>query len=274
METTEELYIDLLKNRLSDFQKKDKVEYKPLPNNKTIKSKIANTVDSFIRKFNLAICRVNIVKAENMVEGNYWPANAETMIGMKRLNNIQFCLTDVIEKKIPGDIIETGVWRGGASIFMRGILKAYKVTDKKVWLADSFEGLPAPDEKYVHDKGDIHHTISELAVSMDQVKNNFEKYNLLDDQVMFLKGWFKDSLPTAPIEKLSILRLDGDLYESTMDAIKNLYPKLSVGGYIIVDDYGAFEGCKIATEEYRKLHNITETIVNIDNTGVYWQKLK
>ena len=274
MATIEELYIDLLKNRLSDFQKKDKVEYKPLPNNKTLKSKLANSIDSFIRKFNFAICRVNIVKIENRLEGNYWPANAETMIGMKRLNNIQFCLKEVIENKIPGDIIETGVWRGGASIFMRGILKAYNVTDKTVWLADSFEGLPAPDEKYIHDKGDVHHIIGELAVSMEDVKNNFEKYNLLDDQVKFLKGWFKDTLPTAPIEKYSILRLDGDMYESTMDAIKNLYPKLSIGGYIIIDDYGAIEGCKHATEDYRKEFNITETIEHIDYSGIYWKKLK
>jgi len=273
MQTIEELYIDLLKNKLSDFQKKDQAEYKPIPKNKTLKSRLANYVDLFLRKYNYTVCRVNIVTEEQRLEGNYWPAHAETMIGMKRLNNIQFCLEDVIDKKISGDVIETGVWKGGASIFMRGILKAHNVKDKKVWVADSFEGLPKPDEKYIHDRDDRHSIIGELAVSLEDVKDNFKKYNLLDDQVVFLKGWFKDTLPTAPIEKISILRLDGDMYESTMDALVSLYPKLSVGGYIIIDDYNSIEGCKYATEDYRKQHNITEKIERIDHSGVYWKKL-
>jgi O-methyltransferase len=274
MQTIEDLYIDLLKNKISDYHKKPKVEYKALPNNKTLKSKLGNSIDRFLRKYNFALCRVNTIKEEDRLEGTFWPAEADSMIGMKRLENIAFCVKDVIKNKIPGDVIETGVWKGGASIFMRGILRAYNVIDKKVWVADSFEGLPKPEEDNIHDKGDIHHLIGELAVSLEDVRDNFEKYNLLDDQVVFLKGWFKDTLPTAPIESLSVLRLDGDLYVSTMDAIKNLYPKLSIGGYIIIDDFGVFEGCKIAIEEYRQRHNITEKIEMIDNSGVYWKKLR
>jgi len=108
--------------------------------------------------------------------------------------------------------------------------------------------------------------------SVKQVKNNFSKYGLLDDNVKFLKGWFKDTLPVAPINKLALLRLDGDMYESTMDGLVNLYPKLSKGGYIIVDDWGAVEGCKLAVLDYRKKHGITEEIITIDWTGVYWKK--
>lgn len=206
-------------------------------------------------------------------QGRDWPVLAHTMIGMKRLDNLQFCLEDVIQKGVPGDVIETGVWRGGATIFMRGILKAYGVKDRRVWVADSFEGLPPPDaDKYPDDAGDPHHTFTFLRVSLEEVQANFAKYGLLDEQVGFLKGWFKDSLPTAPIQRLAVARLDGDMYESTMDALANLYPKLSAGGYLIVDDYGAVPACRRAVEDYRQAHHIQEPVQDIDGLGAFWQK--
>jgi O-methyltransferase len=118
-------------------------------------------------------------------------------------------------------------------------------------VADSFEGLPKPNaEKYPKDAEDDHHTLSNhLAISLESVQENFKKFNLLNDQVKFLKGFFSETLPTSPIEKLSILRLDGDMYESTMDGLVNLYPKLSVGGYILIDDWG-LQPCKDAINDY------------------------
>jgi hypothetical protein len=195
------------------------------------------------------------------------------MIGLKRLDNLEFCIEEVIAKGVPGDLIETGVWRGGATIFMRAVLKAYGVTDRCVWVADSFAGLPPPDAgKYPHDAGDRLHEARELAVSLEQVKANFDRYGLLDDQVRFLKGWFRDTLPTAPIERLAVLRLDGDMYQSTMDALANLYPKVSQGGYVIVDDYSAIPACRQAVHDYRSANGITEEIRDIDWTGIFWQK--
>jgi hypothetical protein len=209
----------------------------------------------------------------NRMEGRIWPLVAHTMIGLKRLDNLEFCIEEVIAKGVPGDLIETGVWRGGATIFMRAMLKAYGVTDRCVWVADSFEGLPPPDAgKYPHDAGDSLYQERELAVSVEQVKANFERYGLLDDQVRFLKGWFRDTLPDAPIERLAVLRLDGDMYQSTMDTLVNLYPKLSEGGYVIVDDYGAIPACRQAVSDYRSANAITEEIRNIDWTGIFWQK--
>jgi hypothetical protein len=206
-------------------------------------------------------------------EGRDWPASAETMIGMKRLDNLQTCIERVLQDEIPGDLIETGVWRGGATIFMRGVLAAHGVRDRLVFVADSFEGLPPPDvSRAPADAGDIHWTFANLAVSLDEVKRNFERYGLLDDRVRFLKGWFRDTLPLAPIERLAILRLDGDMYESTMDALDALYPKLSPGGYAIVDDYGAVEGCRRAVHDYRERNGIDEPIEAIDWTGVFWRK--
>jgi len=176
-------------------------------------------------------------------EGRDLPANAHTMIGMKRPENIQACMAEVLNEQVSGDFIETGVWRGGATIFMRGVLKAYGIQDRRVWVADSFEGLPNPNpRRYPCDEGDIHHRFKQLGVSLEEVRSNFQRYGLLDDQVHFLKGWFRDTLSRAPISQLAVLRLDGDMYESTHDAFVHLYPKLSIGGFVIIDDYGCPPG--------------------------------
>lgn len=204
--------------------------------------------------------------------GKDWPSLAHTMIGARRLQNLQRCIEEVLADDVAGDFIETGVWRGGASIFMRGLLKAHGVTDRRIWVADSFEGLPRPNpKKYPMDRWLKLHLIPYLAVSQDEVAANFAKYDLLDDQVCFLKGWFRDSLPVAPIDSLAVLRLDGDLYESTSDALNHLYPKLSVGGYVIVDDY-AVAACAQAVKDYREQHQIHDVIVDIDGTGAFWRR--
>lgn len=202
-----------------------------------------------------------------------WPSEAHTMIGSQRMANLRELTEYVIRQNIPGDMVETGIWRGGACIYMRAILKAYGVTDRVVWCADSFEGLPKPDpDRFPQDAGDIHHTYDPLKVSLEEVKSNFSKYDLLDEQVTFLKGWFKDTLPDAPIKYLSILRLDADMYQSTAEGLTCLYDKVSPGGYIIVDDYGAVQGCRSAVHDFRKERNINDPIQNIDGIGVYWQK--
>jgi hypothetical protein len=204
-----------------------------------------------------------------------WPSVAHSMIGRKRMANLRHVLSDVIEKNVPGDFVETGVWRGGACIYARAILKSYGVTDRTVWVADSFAGLPKPDgETYAADKGDTHHAVEVLAVSRAQVEDNFRVYGLLDEQVKFLVGWFKDTLPKAPINEVAVLRLDGDMYESTMDAIAALYHKVTPGGYVIVDDYHAVPGCKQAVHDYLDAHAKDEKvdILDIDGTGVFWQR--
>jgi O-methyltransferase len=209
----------------------------------------------------------------NRVEGRDWPAVAHTMIGIRRLDALHFCVEDVLDRGVPGDFIETGVWRGGAAIFMRGVLKARGVTDRVVWAADSFAGLPPADAaKYPQDVEYRFHEHKELAVSLEEVQKNFGRYGLLDDQVRFLKGWFRDTLPHAPIQRLAVLRLDGDLYESTIDALTHLYPILQQGGYAIVDDYGNIPACKQAVDDFRAAHGIAEEIIPIDASGVFWRK--
>jgi hypothetical protein len=205
--------------------------------------------------------------------GRDWPSMAHTMIGVKRLSNLRKLAEDVIETGIPGDFIETGVWRGGACILMRAVLRAYAVTNRKVWVADSFQGVPPPDQgQYPADAGSDYHTYRELAITEHDVRRNFEKYGLLDEQVVFLKGWFKDTLPKAQIERLALLRLDGDLYESTIVALDSLYDRLSPGGYVIVDDYHVVPGCYQAISDFRTRRRIAAALSEIDGVGVYWQK--
>lgn len=262
--TAKDLYLDLMKTSLlgSIYPDLDTFIWPP-----------SAPLRWFLRKLLPANVRLSrLISLEE--RGTSWPSHAYTMVGPKRLDNIRFCIEDVLAQDVAGDFIETGVWRGGAVIFMRSVLKANDVHDRIVWAADSFEGLPKPDaSKYPADSGDVHHLISELAVSLDQVQANFRAFNLLDDQVQFLKGWFKDTLPKAPLKKIALARLDGDLYESTMDALTHVYPKLSTGGYLIIDDYEV-PTCKKALHDYRDANAIKEPLQPIDGEGVFWQKAR
>lgn len=213
---------------------------------------------------------------------HYQKSPAVSMLPLARFDNLQFCITDVIRNAIPGDFVETGVWRGGATIFMRAMLKVFDVTDRVIWAADSFEGLPEPDaekfplEAQAFKSAAMTKYYNHLAVGIDEVRRNFEAYGMLDDQVKFLKGWFKDTLPTAPIKSIAVLRLDGDYYESTRDALVNLYDKVSVGGYIIIDDYGeeSWTYCRKAVEEFRRERQITDRVIKVDKPCVFWRKSK
>jgi O-methyltransferase len=204
--------------------------------------------------------------------GKDWPSHAHTMIGLTRLRSLRRQVVQVLNDDIPGDFIETGVWRGGACILIRAVLAVYGVKDRHVWVADSFAGLPPPNANEFPQDGDVKlHKVQFLAVSLDEVRNNFAKYNMLDDQVRFLKGWFKDTLPHAPIEKLAILRLDGDMYESTIQALASLYHKVSPGGFVIVDDY-SLSFCQQAITDFREQNRITDSLEAIDRDAVYWRK--
>ncbi len=204
--------------------------------------------------------------------GNDWPSQAHSMIGQERMFNLRCLCEYAVVHRVPGDFIETGAWRGGASIMMRAVLAAYGIADRRVWVADSFAGLPRPDaERYPLDAGNNLHSAAQLAVSLEEVRGNFSRYDLLDDQVRFLKGWFKDTLHVAPIGALAVLRLDGDMYESTMDALVALYHKVSPGGFIIIDDY-VLEMCRAAVEDFRAAQGIREPIQQIDGSGVFWEK--
>ena len=206
------------------------------------------------------------------IEGWDWPPRAQTMVGLHRLANLERCVEHVLARGVPGDFVEAGAWRGGASIFLRALLEAYDVPDRVVWVADSFAGMPRPDpSRYPADAGIDLSRVARLTVPLAEVRRNFRRYGLLDERVRFLEGWFRDTLPTAPIGPIAVLRLDGDLYESTMNVLTHLYPRVSPGGCVVVDDHW-FPPCRKAMDDYRTMHGISEEVRRIDTQGAFWVK--
>jgi O-methyltransferase len=228
--------------------------------------------------------------ADKRLAGQDWPSSAHTMIGLKRLNNIQALAEDVLSSGVEGDFIEAGVWRGGATIFMRGILKAYGIQNRCVWVADSFRGFPKPEqttersysspgfklirERLANNDPSLGSSLKMLGqgTQLEEVKQNFARYGLLDEQVKFIQGFFSDTLPSAPVEKLAMLRADGDLYDSTFEILENLYPRVSSGGYVIIDDYNSFQECRRAVNDYLEMNGLQVDLVPIDSDAVFWQK--
>lgn len=233
---------------------------------------LARVIDATLRPRSLQLSRVNLVSQTDRDEGRcHWPQQAHTMIGARRLRHLRECVETLLAERVPGDLLEAGVWRGGASILMRGVLAAHGIRDRRVWLADSFRGLPPPDpERYPADAGDLHSEFPQLAVSRAEVEEHFRRYGLLDSQVVFLEGWFADTLPSAPVDRLALLRVDGDMYGSTIEVFEHLYVRLAPGGFCIVDDY-ALPGCRRAVDDFRRTRGITVPLRHIDWTGVSWR---
>lgn len=215
-----------------------------------------------------------------IMDGHLWPkGKALTMIGTRRLNNLYMLIKTVLENDIKGDIIEAGCWRGGAMMFARSILNTYNQKNKKVYMCDSFSGIPPmPNSKYKQDKEAYTFDI----LNYNPVENVYamlKKLNL-ENGTIIVKGYFNETLKNIPAKLFSIIRLDGDTYISTIQAITALYPKLSIGGYIIIDDYIGWASCKQAVTDYRKQHNIDEEIIVVyhekgeTKLGVYWKKKK
>jgi hypothetical protein len=200
------------------------------------------------------------------------PVRAHTAIGATRLRHLRQLTERTIEEGVPGDYIETGVWRGGACILMRGVLAAHGISDRLVYCADTFAGLPRPDPKFPADKRDRLYKFSELAISEETVRQNFAAYGLLDEQVIFLRGLFSDTLPRLSNKCFALIRLDGDMYGSTMSALADLYDRVSPSGFVIIDDYGGLRNCAKAVHDFLDQHGLRVNIVPIDESCVWWRK--
>lgn len=267
-----ELYLDLLKKTLTRAIVSTGIERHTIRPHDGPKSRVACRLNRFLKNRWLEIVRLHRTTPEEFFDPGLEVGNrvddAETMLGLRQLEHMQQCIAEVLSRNIPGDFLEAGVWRGGMSIFMRACLKAFHDDIRKLYVVDSFAGLPEINrqiETFNWNKED-------MAVSLEGVKNNFARYGLLDDRVIFLKGYFSETLPHAPIGPLSILRIDADLYQSTMDVLRNLYHKLCPGGYAICDDYRNLPDCRRAIDEFRRECNIAEEIQSIDRRAVCWQK--
>jgi O-methyltransferase len=201
--------------------------------------------------------------------GMDWPLQGLTMVGLDRLDDLQSCVESVVRDRVEGDLIEAGTWRGGAAILMRAALDALGELERTVWVADSFQGFPQVDQQQTpHDQwGEIDY----LSVPLNEVKANFARLGC-DQGVRFLAGFFADTLADLVECRWSVIRLDGDTYDATWCALESLYPGLSVGGYLIIDDYGALEECRAAVDEFRGVHGIDEPIEPVDWTCIRWRR--
>lgn len=216
-------------------------------------------VDRFLNKLTGGTARLGINWPINREVGLAWPMLAHTMVGKKRLRNVRYLCDTVEVDGVPGGFCECGVWRGGCSIYARACLP----TERKVIVCDSFQGLP-------YDPSEPDWCIYDaLRVPLEEVQENFSKYGLMTN-VEFKAGWFKDTLPEIR-EPIAILRCDGDMYSSTMQILGNLYPQVSRGGYVIIDDW-SIENCRRAVEHYRQLEKDKSPIIDIDGVSVYWRK--
>ena len=206
-----------------------------------------------------------------------WPAHGLTMIGLRRLDDLEGCVTQIVSDRVEGDLIEAGCWRGGASILMRATLDVLGADDRTVWAADSFQGFPrdaatggrAEDELETVEP--FLAAFDFLAAPLEEVRASFARFGC-ERGTRFLPGFFEDSLPGLTGHRWALVRLDADTYDSTMLALRCLYPALSTGGYLIVDDYGDIAECRAAVDHFRDEHAIHEPIEWIDSSCVRWRR--
>jgi O-methyltransferase len=275
------LYLDLLKDILIN-NIYGRFEYIELLHNTSSRKRALGRILLFIIRAFKLLRRDEAVAGYPLISkpfdydlrqrGYDWPAYAYTMVGRKRLDHLQDCLDTIKKEDISGDLVETGVWRGGVCIFMAGYLKVYGITNRTIWALDSFEGLPRPKpEEFPADKNDMHYKHKELQVSLESVRQNFQIFGLLNEKVKFVKGFFSDTAPKVPVHNIAILRLDGDMYESTMVVLKSLYSKVARGGFVIVDDY-ALKNCKMAIDDFMRENEINEQVSLVDQYSAFWRK--
>lgn len=192
-----------------------------------------------------------------------------SLIGEDGLDNIRDLLEKVKENHVSGAFVEAGIWRGGACIYARAVMDYFKILEP-VYGCDSFVGLPPP--KWEQDEGDQHYLMKELIVSQRTVEENI-RYFVLEGNIELVPGFFKETMPQLKnrLRKISILRVDGDMYQSTTEVLENLYDKVSVGGFVICDDY-ALAGARMAIDDFREKYSIKNPLIKVNNTIHYWQK--
>ncbi len=198
-------------------------------------------------------------------------ADPYTMTQPERIANVREAAETVLREQIPGALVETGVWRGGLCIMMKAVLAAHGAR-RKLYVCDSFQGLPEISEGV--DAPLKLHENPLLSVSADEVRENFARFGLLDDDVVLVEGWFADTMPelAKTVDRIAVLRLDGDYYTSTREVIDPLYDQVSPGGFIIVDDYGCYQQARDAIHDFWGERGLQPELVQVDWTCSYWRK--
>jgi O-methyltransferase len=278
-----DLYVELLKSAITYALFKPDAQLPPSPAELSeAQEALERASDKFselaAETANQEACSMLFAPPEHVVKLNRSNTpRSHALTPRSGIDNLHRCVETVLKEGISGDLMECGVWRGGLCIFMRGLLKAHGDTQRRVWVADSFEGLPVPDPRKNLCDAICHELLgsaNHLSISLEEVKDIFRRYGLLDEQVQFVPGYFDKTLPTVPVKSLAILRIDADYYESTVPCLDNLYPKLAVGGFLILDDYGLPLGERRAVDEYRAKHGITDKLEQVNDQEFFWRKTR
>ncbi len=194
-------------------------------------------------------------------------------------DELNIIFKDIFLNKIEGDILEGGVWKGATAIYMKALINTYQL-DKKLWLIDCFGSFEDLDmNMYQKEKDKI--AIKKFAnwgvksPSLEDVKYNFNRFNLWDENNIVIKGDIFKTFVECRAKSLSLLRLDLDFYESTYFMLEKLYEKVSIGGYVIIDDYGVEDfNCSEAVDKFRSENNITGELKRVGHFVAYWKKEK
>lgn len=207
------------------------------------------------------------------VDGSDWPLNALTMVGLRRLDDLQARVEQLVADRIEGDLIEAGAWRGGASILMRATLDSL-ADDRELWVADSFQGFPQPEPGTVDDtlETDVG-AIDYFAPGLEAVQGYFERFGV-GDRVRFVPGFFEETMAGLGGRRWALIRLDADGYNATRLALDTLYGGLARGGYVVIDDYftPGLDVCRDAVDGFRSDQGIKDEITRVDWAGAVWRK--
>jgi O-methyltransferase len=189
------------------------------------------------------------------------------MISSRRARALQRVARRIVRDGVPGALVDCGVWNGGSTILLSDA-----APEREVWAFDSFEGLPEPGPL---DGPDSAGWRGECLGAEAKLRDGFRRY-ASEERLHVAKGWFDQAFPEHADEvgAVAVLHADGDWYESVLLTLRTFYPRLSPGGYVVIDDYGAWPGATRAVDEFRREVGETSPMIAADFTGRYWRKLR
>ncbi len=247
---------------------------------------IVKHLNKIFKKIDLRIDKISTQNITPDMEGEFLTAYAKcksfSMTSPQRMYSAYKATEYIIKNNIPGDLVECGVWKGGSIMIMLEKLIQLKEMNRKIFLYDTFEGMSEPTEKDVEVTGKLARTFWQKKqkgnsnewcfAGLKEVQENMKRTNYPFDNFVFIKGKVEDTIPKEIPNKISLLRLDTDWFESTYHEMKHLFPLLSKNGILIIDDYGHWKGSREAVDKYFEEHNIFPYLNRVDYSGRIYLK--
>jgi O-methyltransferase len=201
-----------------------------------------------------------------------------TMTSSERISSLVQAVRYIVKAGVPGAIVECGVWRGGSMMAVAYTLAGLGVSDRQLYLFDTYEGMSPPTGADVSCSGKPATAVYDQTrrldsgsdwcyASLDDVRANIARTGYSQEQIRFIQGKVEDTIPSSAPETIALLRLDTDWYESTRHELIHLYPRLSAGGVLLIDDYGHWQGCRKAVDEYFAERDQHVLLNRVDYTG-------